>query len=309
MTDTTSDIFDFQSASNRRSFALLAIGAIIGLGIAGYGLFTAKGTATNAVPPEYVAIVNQRPIYRSDFDYQIQTTLSIPTAQATVEQKQKTLLDMINEELLVQRGLDEDLSSYDSDVRAALVAGVENQLYADVLAKEPTDDELKAYYQAHRNEYASLGMMQLRDLQLQHTGSETPEENQQRLTDAIAALRKGTPVDAVMQKFRLMDSGYLRAGGKTDTDMIFNFAAEAKLPPKVFAAAMKLKPGEISDVVNDVEGDHIIVMADRRQSQDQTFEDVRSRVWNDIKKEEQDHVLNSTLQYLRSKSAILTGKI
>ena len=53
-------------AAARRSTLMMAGGAILGLVIAGYGLFTAKGTVVHRVPPEDAALVNQRPILMSD---------------------------------------------------------------------------------------------------------------------------------------------------------------------------------------------------------------------------------------------------
>jgi hypothetical protein len=44
-----------------RSMVLCAIGAVVGLAIAGVGLFSARGTATHTVPPEDIALVKQRP--------------------------------------------------------------------------------------------------------------------------------------------------------------------------------------------------------------------------------------------------------
>src|ERR1700734_1833560 len=124
----------------------LASGALIGLAIAGYGLFTAKGTRSNGVPAEAVALVNRRQILRSDFMTQTQTQYSVPFAQTTREQREKVLQDMINEELLMQRGLEIDLPSYDPDVRNALVAGVELEVTAEIVARQPTSEELHAYY-------------------------------------------------------------------------------------------------------------------------------------------------------------------
>ena len=94
---------------------LLACGALVGLAIAGYGLFTAKGTRSSGVPAEAVALVNQRQILRSDFMTQTETQYSEPFAQTTREQREKVLEDMINEELMMQRGLEIDLPSYDPD--------------------------------------------------------------------------------------------------------------------------------------------------------------------------------------------------
>ena len=54
-----------------RSFVFLGVGTIVGLAIAGYGLFTAKGTVTHSVPSEDLALINQRPILRTDFTLHI----------------------------------------------------------------------------------------------------------------------------------------------------------------------------------------------------------------------------------------------
>lgn len=303
------EFFDFNKPSNRRSFTLLGLGAIVGLCIAGYGLFTAAGTATRTVPPEYVALINQRPIYRSDYLAQLQTTFSVSYDEATAEQKQKVLDDMINEELLVQRGLEVDLASYDPDVRNALVSGVELQMYADVLAKQPTDEELKAYYEQHREQYSSLGVLQLRDLVLNVESGENTDAFNKRAQDVVAALRAGKSIDSVIQQYQLRDSLHLQQGGKADVGDIFEFAAEANLPRAVFLASKKLQAGMVSDPVPvDGEGTHVVVMLKRRQSEPLDFEAVRSRVWTDIKNAEQEKVRKSTLTYLRSKSEILTGK-
>ena len=57
---------DLAKVSSKRSFFLAICGAVIGLLLAGYALFTARGTSTLMVPAEDVALVNQQPISRSD---------------------------------------------------------------------------------------------------------------------------------------------------------------------------------------------------------------------------------------------------
>src|ERR1700728_564111 len=93
-----------------RSMTLCAIGAVVGLAIAGVGLFSARGTATHNVPPEDIALVNQRPVLRSDFVTQMEGEAAESFDQATGAEKLKVLDDMIREELLVQRGLELDFS-------------------------------------------------------------------------------------------------------------------------------------------------------------------------------------------------------
>ena len=69
--EPASGVWSLAKASTRRSLILCALGAILGLAIAGLGLFTARGTRTAAVPAEDAALVNQVPILMSDYVQQL----------------------------------------------------------------------------------------------------------------------------------------------------------------------------------------------------------------------------------------------
>ncbi len=135
----------------------MGCGALLGLLMAGYSLFTARGTSTLAVPPEDVALVNQQPISRSDYLQQLQTLFGVDLQRATPQQRRKVLDDMIREELFVQRGRELDVASTDPDVRAALVNAVELEMAADAITAQPTEAQLRAYYALHRERYAAEG--------------------------------------------------------------------------------------------------------------------------------------------------------
>ena len=80
-----------QIAAARNATALMAVGAALGILIAGYGLFTAKGTVTHQVPAEDAALVNQRPILLSDFVAQAESTYAVPFDQITASQRKAIL--------------------------------------------------------------------------------------------------------------------------------------------------------------------------------------------------------------------------
>jgi PPIC-type PPIASE domain len=300
----TPDFFDIRNTSVRRSMVLLASGALIGLAIAGYGLFTAKGTRSRGVPPEAIALVNQRQILRSDFMTQTQTQYTVPFAQTTPEQRQKVLQDMINEELMMQRGLEIDLPSYDPDVRNALVAGVELEVTADVLAQQPTPEEMRAYYEAHKDKYSSEGVMQLRDLVIKPVRLVVPPPPP---TAAIAALRKGQPLAVVIQKFGLVDSGRFMDAGHVDTGDIFQFAVRAKADDAIYNATLPLKDGEVSEPLEESDGVHLIVMIKHRFPVAQNFDEATNRVWTDLKNEAQTKVNAANIAYLKSRADIIVA--
>lgn len=298
-------IYDFSQVSIRRSMIMLAAGALIGLGIAGYGLFTAKGTRSRSVPPEAVALVNQRPILRSDFMAQAQVQYAMPFAQLSLDQRTETLEEMLAEELRMQRGLEIDLPSYDPDVRAALVAGVELEVAADVLAQQPADEQLHAFYEANRAKYSSEGVMRLRDLVVTEGPNRNRKEALAAATTAVAALRGGTPLGSVIQRYNLTDSPHFMNNGKVDTEDIFEFAVHAKLDDKLWAAASPLNAGEVSEPVEDTDGVHLIYVQTRRHAVAQGFEAAANQVWTDYKAAAQARVNKGNLEYLRKRADIL----
>jgi parvulin-like peptidyl-prolyl isomerase len=290
----------------RRSMALLACGSLIGLVIAGYGLFTAKGTRSHGVSPEAVALVNQRQILRSDFMTQTQAQYNVPFAQTTAEQRQKTLEDMINEELLMQRGLEIDLPSYDPDVRNALVAGVELEVTAEVLAQQPTGEELRVYYEQHKDKYSSEGIMQLRDLLLS-TDARSGSAAHAAASKAAAEVRRGEPLDAIIKRYGLRDSGRFMDAGQVDLGDIYQFAVRAKLDDALYNALLPLKGGEISDPVDESDGVHLVAMIKRRFPVPQTFDQASNRVWTDLKGEAQAKVRTANVAYLRGRADIVVA--
>jgi hypothetical protein len=310
--DSKQEFFDVTKTSVRRSMALLALGAVLGLAIAGYGLFTAKGTRSHGVPPEAIALVNQRQILRSDFMTQAQTEFTVPFAQTTREQRQKVLQDMINEELMMQRGLEIDLPSYDPDVRNALVGGVELEVTADVLAQQPTPDELHAYYEQHKDKYSSEGVMQLRDLVIKSgpgpgtaIAQVSVDDAQAVARAAIAALRGGQNLQAVIERFNLLDSGRFMEAGHADTGDIFQFAVRAKVDDALYAVIAPLKEGEFAGPVTEADGVHLIVMIKHRFPVPQSFDDAGNLVWTDYKKDAQAKVRAANIAYLRSLADIV----
>jgi parvulin-like peptidyl-prolyl isomerase len=301
----TEEFFDLRKTSVRRSMVLLGSGALIGLLIAGYGLFTAKGTRSRGVPPEAVALVNQRPILRSDFMTQAQTQFTVPFAQNTPEQRHKVLEDMLNEELMMQRGLEIDLPSYDPDVRNALVAGVELEVTADVLAQQPTPEELRAYYDLHKDKYSSEGVMQLRDLVVKTDAAQPLAAAHATAAQAVAALRKDQALEAVIKKYALIDSGHFMDAGHVDTGDIFQFAVRAKTDDATFNATLPLKDGEVSEPIDESDGVHLILMLKHRFPVAQSFEEASNRVWTDLKNEAQSKVNAANISYLRSRADII----
>ena len=277
----------------RRSFILLALGAIVGLGIAGFGLFKSGGTTSTVVPPENVATVNQRPILQSDFIAQLESLYSIPIAQATKEQKLQILNDMIKEELLVQRAVELDFAGTDPDVRAAMVSGVEQQVAANITASQPADDVLMAFYEKHKADYVSDGSMIAVDLT-------APAAELAKAEAAARAIRAGGAANAIAiaAPFGLKSSGKLNGEE-------FNFAAKIHLGAALYDRAEKLKNGEVSEPVVEGAQVHVLAMIKNDASLQLDFAAAKERVTADYKRVEVARVEEAQVKFLRTKAQVL----
>ena len=276
---------------SRRSFIFMGSGALLGLLMAGYSLFTARGTSTLAVPPEDVALVNQQPIARSDYLQQLQTLYGVDLGHASAEQRRRVLDDMIREELFVQRGKELDVASTDPDVRSAMVNSVEQEIAADAITAQPSEAQLHGYYAAHRARYASEGVMNVRDYVFAPGDSKAAVE-------AAAALRSGVPAPAVLAKWRASDSG------KTADDE-FYFAAKIHLGDGLFEAARNLPDGGASVPIARADGIHVLYMVKNTRPVPMEFAAARDQVLTDYRNDAIVHLRTGDEAFLRKRANIL----
>jgi parvulin-like peptidyl-prolyl isomerase len=259
-----------------RSVVLASIGAVIGLITAGFALFTARGTSTLVVPPEDVALVNQQPIVRSDYQALLRTLYGVGESQATPQQRQRVLNDMIQEELLVQRGLELDVAAFDPDVRTAMVSAVEQSVAADAVSRQPKEADLRAFYDAHQARYANEGVMTLRDLVFPSA-------------EAAASGVGGR------------DSG--RVNGEE-----YYFAAKIHLGDRLFEVARRLPSGGVSAPVVQPDGVHVLHMVENRAPVARDFDTARAQVLNDYTQQAIKRLQARQAQFLRKRANVLVAR-
>jgi parvulin-like peptidyl-prolyl isomerase len=276
--------------NSRRSFILMGCGALAGLIMAGYSLFTARGTSTLVVPAEDVALVNQQPISRGDYLVQLQTLYGVDLAHATAAQRRKVLDDMIREELFVQRGKELDVASTDPDVRAAMVGSVELEIAADAVTSQPTEAQLRAYYEAHRSRYASEGIVTLRDYVFTAGDSAAAAQAAQAAQAARAAPGpRPAPASALVKTI----------------DEEFYFAAKIHLGGPLFDAARALEDGGVSEPIVRPDGIHVLCMIRNEKPVPFDFAAARDRVLTDYRNDAIGHLRTGDEVFLRKRANVL----
>jgi hypothetical protein len=284
-------LLDLRQVSSRRSFVLMGSGALLGLLLAGYSLFTARGTSTLRVPPEDVALVNQQPISRSDYLLQLQTLYAVDLQHATAAQRRKVLDDMIREELFVQRGKELDVASIDPDVRAAMVNAVELEIAADAITAQPSEAQLRAYYGLHRARYASEGIMTLHDYVFR-------ANNPGAAAEAAQTMQSAAPTPALLAKWHASDSGKV-------ADEEFYFAAKIHLGEALFEAARNLPDGGVSAPIVRADAIHVLYMARNKKPVPFDFAAARDLVLTDYRNDAIGHLRTGDEAFLRKRANIL----
>jgi parvulin-like peptidyl-prolyl isomerase len=276
---------------------LCATGAFTGLGIAGYGLFTASGTSTRVVPPENLAMVNGRPILRSDFINQLESETGRKFDQSTRAEQLKVLDEMVREELLVQRGLELDFAETDQGARNALVSAVSDSAIAEITTAEPTEAQLRAFFGARPGQWSTDGTMTIRHLLLPTSAGVPSDAALGRAAAAVQALRSGAPVEQVSARFGLT--------AVPPDDEQYYFAVQYRLGDALFDRVRALAAGAVSDPFALADGVHVIQVLSNHPPVPLGFEAARAQVRTDYVEAMQTQLMDNTVRFLRRRARIL----
>ena len=152
-----------RDTASRRALVVLAIGAAAGVVLAASGLVHIKPNAAS-LPQGAVAKVNGEVVRSEDYERTVAGLASDRRDGITAEDRRHVVDRLIDEELLVQRGVELGLARRDRKVRADLTAGVIASIVADTEDLQPTAAELQAFYDENRTFFARPGRLRLRQI-------------------------------------------------------------------------------------------------------------------------------------------------
>jgi parvulin-like peptidyl-prolyl isomerase len=274
----------------RRPTVLLAAGAVLGALLAAAGLTASSGTT---LPPDVVAVVNQAPIRTEDYVRMCDAVAADRRAPLESADKQRVLDRLIEEELLVQRGLTLDLPRLDRRVRADLTQTVIDGIATQASEREPTDEELRAFFAAHRDVFAGPGRLRVRQVFIRVTAPSDPAALA-RADQAAQRLRAGESIDAVQAAL-----GDPPLAALPDTALPPSKLRDY-LGPTALRTALELDVGEVSDPVRSGTGYHVLQVVERQADSAPALDDVRPQVVAEFHRQASDQALRSYLDELRA---------
>src|SRR5262245_33106746 len=286
--------------AERRARALLALGAGTGLALAVASLLGGGRTA-RSLPPDAVAIVDGVTIGRDDYARTLAGLASDRRAPPTDAERRRVLDRLIDEELLLQRGIELGLVRRDRTVRGPLVAAT-----IDLLGHapaEPTAAELAAYYDAHRDWFTRPGRLRVRQVFVRAPAPEDDAPASARAAEAARRLRAGEDFVAVRT-----------ALGDDEVAPV----PDALLPPAklreyvgdtVTRTAIDLGPGATSDAVRSGTGYHVVQVVEREAPAVPPFEEIQGEVRAEVRRRGDEAALRAALDRLRADADVLATDV
>jgi peptidyl-prolyl cis-trans isomerase SurA len=262
---------------------------------------------------------------------QLAQEYSGPELQAQFKEQSKNLLrDLIDQSLMVQKAKDLDINA-ETDVVKQLddirkknnLATLEdleteigkqglnyedfkdqirrNLLMREVIGREVgsriqlSRDDGRKYYEAHKKEFESAGMVRLGQI-LISTEKRKMEEAEKRANDAFAELKAGQRFAEIAKKYS--DGPGAEQGGDV------GFMKEGSLAPDVAAVVAKIDLNEFSNPIQTKYGYIILKVLERYSPGIPKFEEVEQRVNEVLYEQRMQPDLREYMKQLRKESYI-----
>jgi parvulin-like peptidyl-prolyl isomerase len=284
-------------AAAARPLAWLTAGAALGLLFAAWGLIgtDARGAA---LPDGAVASVNGTLLYADDYRRLVEGLESDTREPASPELRRRVLDRMIDEELLVQRGVELGLVESDRRVRADITQAMIQSIVVETEDAKPEPGELRKFYAEEAGFFTQPGRVRAGQVFFRVPKPDDEAAVLARAREAEQRLRAGEPLADVR-----------RALGDEEVSPI----PDALLPPAklreyvgptALRAVMELAPGAVSAPVRSGMGLHVFLLIEREEPRVPAFEEVEGQVRAEWVRRAGDRALRSYLDHLRDAAQV-----
>ena len=287
-----------EEKKEKRSSFLLILGASLGLILGGLGVLRERTEFDASLETGITATVNGVPIETEAFEQAVGLLAADARNAIGPAERTHVLNRLIEEELLVQRARELGVDQHDRRVRALLVRQMIDSIVADAQPDEPTPDELKDFYNENKNYFARTGRIWVDPLRFAKREGESETDAAERAQQAASALRTGTAVNKV--RADLADRSII----PFPQGMLPPAKVREYLGPSPARAAIRLKPGEISDPIRGGSAYYVLRMVDAEPGIHPPLTEVEKEVRTEMQRRAGDIALRSYLDDLRERGDV-----
>ena len=281
-----------------RGSVLLAIGAGAGVALAATGLVASGVTRGRGLPPGAVARVNGALLRADDYTRSLDALERDRRGGAEPADRRFVLDRLIDEELLVQRGLELGLARQDARVRRDLTAAVIDAVVTEHEDGTPPDAELEAFYRRERDFFARPGRLRVRQLWCRADTAADAPSAEARARAAAASLRAGEDFAGVRARLGDAEIAPLPDALLPPAKLLDH------LGPTALRAALELETGAVSDPVRSATGYHVLQVVEREAEWVPPREEIGDEVVAEYRRRRGERALRAYLDGLRARADV-----
>jgi len=284
-----------------RPLLLLGLGAGLGLALATAGIL-GSAAESGALPDSAIARVNGVPVRADDYGRLVSGLESDLRRPASAEEQRRVLDRMIEEELLVQRGLELGLARYDRRVRSDLVSAVIAAVASDAEVEEPSEAELKEFYAEQSDFFTQPGRLRVRQIffkaPARDRGTDRETAAAERAAEARERLERGEDLESVRRS--LGDREILEV-----PDALLPAAKLREyLGPTAVRRALDLEVGAVSEPIRSGTGLHVLQLVARDPDRTPPYAELAPQVRAEWRRRAGDRALRSYLDEMRRRADV-----
>ena len=277
----------------RRS--ILIVGALVGF-IPAAIMVLGPETLQKAERQDAIATINGRTLTRHAYNLAVESIATDKRNPINEKDKAHILRRLIEEELLVQRGLNLNLVTTDRALRRAVVAAMLQLILEQEAQKDFTSQEVADFYDKNKDFFAAKAR-----LQVEHFFIKDDAESSRKVERAKQALVGGEPFIKVA---RLFGEPFLSA---PPSGLLTPSKLRQYLGPKITAMAWRLKPGEVIVPQGDG-GTHFLMMVKQQKGKTPQLAKIHAQVKAEMSRRHDDHALRTYLNNLYERADITLAK-
>ncbi len=274
---------------------LLILGATAGLLLAASGLVESWSLPSRSVPANAIARVDERVIPRERYLELVNDLAADKRTPLDAADRLFALDRLIDEELLIMRGIELGLPETSPEIRKTIAAAVIAQIAAEAEATRPDEAALQRLYETDPEYFTPSARYRLRWWRI--PGSDA--EAEQKAATAYAHLNTNIPIEAVMQSTGLQPEPLL------PDQMLPLSKLSDYLGPTLAQQASELKPGEFSRPIAAGGSFHFLYLLAKREGVLPAFEQIRPMVEAEYLRRSGDDALRQYLAWLRERAEIV----
>jgi len=245
---------------------------------------------------DIVALVDGHPILKSDLDLALKALSMNKNNQVTNDQIQLVKDRLIDEQLLLQRGIDLDLHQTSNPIRKLIVNSMIDSILSDNNNFLLDDSVLKKFYNDNISFFLPNKQLKLKRIFVKFRSQ---QENEEKLDLIRSRLING-------EDFEIVSS---EEGDSYLPEIPNTFLPERKLKdyidPLLVKNAFNLEDGQITSEIETEDGYNFLYLVESEKGEPLPYEDMRDKVKGEYIRRSDEQSLLNYLVWLRKKYKII----